>query len=91
MILLQMFLTHVNDMILVGGKVVSGLLTVSEVAYVLRVDVSTVRRWVTIGALKAVVLPRVGKRQVYRIPRETIDKMLDIDNIDRLIPNNSGD
>jgi excisionase family DNA binding protein len=52
------------------------LLTVSEVAQILRVDETTVRRWVKIGALEAVVLPHVNKRQAYRIKRETLDKLL---------------
>ncbi|HEX4206947.1 MAG TPA: helix-turn-helix domain-containing protein [Ktedonobacteraceae bacterium] len=52
------------------------LLTVSEVADILRVDDTTVRRWVKQGALEAVVLPHVRERQAYRIKRETLDKML---------------
>jgi excisionase family DNA binding protein len=52
------------------------LLTVSEVAQILRVDETTVRRWVKIGALEAVVLPHVNKRQAYRIKKETLDKLL---------------
>jgi excisionase family DNA binding protein len=52
------------------------LLTVSEVANILRVDDTTVRRWVKQGALEAVVLPHVHERQAYRIKRETLDKML---------------
>ncbi|GHO96149.1 hypothetical protein KSF_061970 [Reticulibacter mediterranei] len=53
------------------------LLTVSEVAEILRVDDTTVRRWVKIGALEAVVLPHVNKRQAYRIKRETLNKLLE--------------
>ena len=53
------------------------LLTVSEVAQILRVDDTTVRRWVKIGALDAVVLPHVNKRQAYRIKRETLSKLLE--------------
>lgn len=53
------------------------LLTVSEVAQILRVDDTTVRRWVKIGALDAVVLPHVNKRQAYRIRRETLNKLLE--------------
>jgi len=52
------------------------LLTVSEVAEILRVDETTVRRWVKIGALEAVVLPHLNKRQAYRIKRDTLDKLL---------------
>lgn len=52
------------------------LLTVSEVARILRVDGTTVRRWVKQGVLEAIALPRVDKRQGYRIRRETLDKVL---------------
>lgn len=52
------------------------LLTVAEVARILRVDNTTVRRWVKQGSLDAVVLPHVNMRQVYRIKRETLDKVL---------------
>ncbi len=54
----------------------SDLLTVAEVARILRVDGTTVRRWVKQGVLDAVVLPHVNARQAYRIRRETLDKML---------------
>jgi excisionase family DNA binding protein len=54
----------------------SDLLTVSEVAHILRVDDTTVRRWVKQGALEAVVLPHVNERQAYRIKRETLNKVL---------------
>ena len=54
----------------------SDLLTVSEVAKILRVDDTTVRRWVKQGALEAVVLPHLNTRQAYRIKRETLDKVL---------------
>lgn len=54
----------------------SELLTVSEVARILRVDDTTVRRWVKLGVLEAVVLPHVHERQAYRIKRETLDRML---------------
>ncbi len=43
------------------------LLTVSEVARILRVDDTTVRRWVKQGALEAIVLPHVNERQAYRM------------------------
>jgi len=54
----------------------SELLTVSEVADILRVDNTTVRRWVKQGTFEAVVLPHVNARQAYRIKRETVDKLL---------------
>lgn len=54
----------------------SELLTVSEVASILRVDDTTVRRWVKQGALEAVILPHVNERQAYRIKRETLQKIM---------------
>jgi excisionase family DNA binding protein len=52
------------------------LLTVTEVANILRVDTTTVRRWVKGGALEAIVLPHVHTRQAYRIRRKAIDQLL---------------
>jgi excisionase family DNA binding protein len=54
----------------------SDLLTVAEVAQRLRVDDTTIRRWIKQGALQAVSLPHVNKRQAYRIKRETLDHVL---------------
>lgn len=54
----------------------SELLTVAEVARILRVDDTTVRRWVKQGSLEAVILPHVNARQAYRIKRESIDAVL---------------
>ena len=56
----------------------SELLTVSEVAEILRVDDTTVRRWVKQGVLEAVVLPHLNERQAYRIKRATLDKLLGV-------------
>lgn len=53
----------------------SELLTVSEVAKILRVDDTTVRRWVKNGAMEAVTLPHVNVRQAYRIKRETLERI----------------
>jgi len=52
------------------------LLTVSEVARRLRVDDTTVRRWIKSGALEAITLPHKGKRQAYRVKKSTLDKLL---------------
>lgn len=52
------------------------LLTVREVARRLRVDDTTVRRWIKHGTLEAVSLPHTGKRQAYRVRRSTIDTLL---------------
>jgi len=48
------------------------LLTVREVAAKLRVDDTTVRRWIKAGALIAVTLPHRGRRQGYRIKASTM-------------------
>jgi len=53
------------------------LLTVQEVADILRVDSTTVRRWVKQGVLEAIVLPHLNDRQVFRIRRETLDNILE--------------
>ena len=53
------------------------LLTVKEVAYVLRVDDTTVRNWVKRGVLDAIELPKTGPRKVYRIRRETLEALLE--------------
>ena len=52
------------------------LLTVREVAKQLRVDDTTVRRWIKTGALEAITLPHRGTRQAYRISRSTVDALL---------------
>ncbi|GHO50855.1 helix-turn-helix domain-containing protein [Ktedonospora formicarum] len=52
------------------------LLTVREVARLLRVDDTTVRRWIKMGALEAITLPHRGKRQAYRVRRATLDALL---------------
>ncbi len=52
------------------------LLTVREVARRLRVDDTTVRRWIKSGALEAITLPHRGKRQAYRIKKSTLDNLL---------------
>jgi excisionase family DNA binding protein len=52
------------------------LLTVHEVARRLRVDDTTVRRWIKSGTLEAVSLPHRAKRQAYRVKQSTLDKLL---------------
>jgi len=52
------------------------LLTVREVAKQLRVDDTTVRRWIKNGVLEAITLPHRGTRQAYRIRRKTLDALL---------------
>lgn len=53
------------------------LLTVREVARQLRVDDTTVRRWLKNGSLEAITLPHKGKRCAYRIRQATLDKLLE--------------
>lgn len=52
------------------------LLTVREVAKRLRVDDTTVRRWIKSGALEAITLPHKAKRQAYRVKMSTMNKLL---------------
>ena len=52
------------------------LLTVSEVARILRVDDTTVRRWIKSGALEAITLPHKGDRRAYRVRKSTLDALL---------------
>ena len=52
------------------------LLTVREVAHRLRVDDTTVRRWIKNGSLEAITLPHKGKRSAYRVKKSTMDKLL---------------
>ncbi|QBD83800.1 DNA-binding protein [Ktedonosporobacter rubrisoli] len=52
------------------------LLTIREVAKSLRVDTTTVRRWITHGIMDAILLPHRGARQTYRIRKKTLDNLL---------------
>ena len=52
------------------------LWTVDEVARRLRVDATTVRRWIKQGVLAAIPLPHKGTRRVYRITQATINHLL---------------
>jgi len=52
------------------------LLTVREVARRLRVDDTTVRRWIKSGSLEAITLPHRAKRQAYRVKQSTLDVLL---------------
>lgn len=58
------------------------LLTVREVAQALRVDDTTVRRWVKHKTLDAVSLPHAGTRQAYRVRRRTLDDLLNKSTVD---------
>ncbi|WP_376793527.1 helix-turn-helix domain-containing protein, partial [Thermogemmatispora sp.] len=63
------------------GQIMEELLTISEVARVLRVDATTVRRWVKHGVLDAVLLPHKGRRHCYRIKRTTLNKVMNSTNV----------
>ena len=52
------------------------LLTVHEVARRLRVDDTTVRRWINNGILEAITLPHSGKRRGYRVKQSTLTELL---------------
>lgn len=52
------------------------LLTVQEVARRLRVDETTVRRWIKAGVLEAITLPHRGTRQSYRIRASALNAIL---------------
>lgn len=52
------------------------LFTVREVAARLRVDDTTVRRWIKNGALPAITLPHTRDRQAYRVRSSDVDKIL---------------
>ncbi len=52
------------------------LLTVREVGRRLRVDDTTVRRWIKSGSLEAITLPHRAKRQAYRVKQSTLDALL---------------
>jgi len=55
----------------------SELMTVSEVAQKLRVDSTTVRRWIKNGIMAAISLPHQNKRQAYRIHKATLERLLE--------------
>ncbi|MBA2681835.1 MAG: helix-turn-helix domain-containing protein [Ktedonobacteraceae bacterium] len=63
-------------MVFSDDKLAEELLTIGEVAQELRVDTTTVRRWITSGALEAVALPYNGKRRGYRVKKRTLDTLL---------------
>ena len=52
------------------------LLTVEEVARRLRVEATTIRRWIQSGTLHAVPLPHKNERTSYRIRQSEVNKIL---------------
>lgn len=75
------FQSEVNQ-ILSKKEPTSDLLTIHEVAQRLRVDETTVRRWIIQGALEAIALPHRGKKQVYRIRRTTLERLLEAGRVE---------
>ena len=69
-----------NNEVAMGGD----LLTVREVARHLRVDDTTVRRWIKSGALEAVALPHSGKRCGYRVRKDTLDTLFNNSSVTSL-------
>lgn len=59
------------------GRDAGQLLTVKEVAQALRVSEPTIRRYLREGLLPGVSLPKRGKRTIYRVPVEAIDRILE--------------
>lgn len=59
-------------------------LTIAEVAKILRVDHTTVRRWCNDGILEAVMLPKIFKRQTFRIRKSTVEQVLNNTNVKML-------
>ena len=53
-------------------------MTVREVARLLRVDTTTVKRWIYHGKLDAFALPNTGIRKEHRIPRAAVNKILGV-------------
>lgn len=60
-----------------GSVSAEELLTVAEVASILRLDDTTIRRYIKQGTLEGIILPHVNERQAYRIRRSTLDKLLE--------------
>ena len=75
----QAYRIHLSTIVallhLLEGETID-LLTVKSVAKQLRVDETTVRRWIKDHVLEAVALPHVGTRVAYRVKRGTLQKLL---------------
>ncbi|HEY3994030.1 MAG TPA: helix-turn-helix domain-containing protein [Ktedonobacteraceae bacterium] len=61
---------------MIAEKKEDHLLTIAEVAKLLRVDGTTVRRWINTGTLEAVTLPHTNKRHSYRVKQSTLAELL---------------
>lgn len=62
------------------------LLTVREVARALRVDETTVRRWIKEGVMEAIRLPHRSKRMGYRVNQTTISGILQTGKVEPTPP-----
>lgn len=49
--------------------------TVKEVSQYLCVHPNTVRRWIELGILEAILLPQTGKKCIYRVKLSTLDHL----------------
>ncbi len=58
------------------NSMVEDLLTIGEVALRLRVDSTTVRRWIRAGLMEAVELPHGGERVTFRIRRSEYERIV---------------
>ena len=65
-----------GEVYMIAEKKEEHLLTIAEVAKRLRVDNTTVRRWINAGSLEAMSLPHTGKRQSYRVKESTLAELL---------------
>lgn len=54
----------------------SDLLTLSEVARILCVDDTTVRRWLKQDAREGIVLRHVNEHQIYMVRRSTLERLI---------------
>jgi excisionase family DNA binding protein len=59
------------------------LLTIDEVARKLRVDPTTMRRWIRDGTLEAIELPGSEKRKKYRVLWRTLNDLLGVPDLGR--------
>lgn len=51
------------------------LYTVKQVAQILKVDDTTVRRWIKRGELDAITLPSSGPRRNYRVRKSSLEQL----------------
>ena len=72
----QLYHNQTGGITMAEEKSSDELLTVREVAKRLRVDDTTVRRWIKSGALEAITLPHRGRRQAYRVKSSTMNTLL---------------